>query len=32
MDTAWMTGKPPFSRAEERGEVVHEKSGEQEEG
>jgi len=22
MDTAWLTGKPPFSRAEERGEVV----------
>ena len=31
MDTAWMTGKPPFSRAEERGEVVYEKSGEQKE-
>ncbi len=24
MDTAWLTGKPPFSRAEERGEVVDE--------
>ena len=24
MDTAWLTGKPPFSRAEERGEVVRE--------
>ncbi|MEJ2128432.1 MAG: cytochrome c3 family protein [Woeseiaceae bacterium] len=24
MDTAWLTGKPPFSRAEERGEVVGE--------
>lgn len=24
MDTAWLTGKPPFSRAEERGEVVFE--------
>ena len=23
MDTAWLTGKPPFSRAEERGEVVN---------
>ena len=22
MDTAWLTGKPPYSRAEERGEVV----------
>ena len=22
MDTAWLTGKPPFSRAEERGEVI----------
>ena len=27
MDTAWLTGKPPFSRAEERGEVVYENSG-----
>ena len=26
MDTAWLTGKPPFSRAEERGEVVEEDS------
>jgi cytochrome b subunit of formate dehydrogenase len=26
MDTAWLTGKPPFSRAEERGEVIHEDS------
>ena len=26
MDTAWLTGKPPFSRAEERGEVVREDS------
>jgi cytochrome b subunit of formate dehydrogenase len=24
MDTAWLTGKPPFARAEERGEVVYE--------
>ena len=24
MDTAWLTGKPPFARAEERGEVVRE--------
>lgn len=23
MDTSWLTGKPPFSRAEERGEVIH---------
>ena len=22
MDTAWLTGKPPFARAEERGEVI----------
>ena len=22
MDTTWLTGKPPFSRAEERGEVI----------
>jgi len=29
MDTAWMTGKPPFSRAEERGEVILEDSTEQ---
>ncbi|MDH3273207.1 MAG: cytochrome c3 family protein [Gammaproteobacteria bacterium] len=29
MDTAWLTGKPPFSRAEERGEVIHEDSTEQ---
>jgi cytochrome b subunit of formate dehydrogenase len=26
MDTAWLTGKPPFSRAEERGEVITEES------
>ena len=30
MDTTWMTGKPPFSRAEERGEVVRENTGEEE--
>ena len=29
MDTAWLTGKPPFSRAEERGEVIDEDSAEQ---
>lgn len=29
MDTAWLTGKPPFSRAEERGEVIHEEPTEQ---
>jgi len=29
MDTAWLTGKPPFSRAEERGEVICEDSTEQ---
>ncbi len=29
MDTAWLTGKPPFSRAEERGEVIDEDSTEQ---
>ena len=29
MDTAWLTGKPPFSRAEERGEVIHDDSTEQ---
>ncbi len=23
MDTSWLTGKPPFSRAEERGEVIY---------
>jgi len=28
MDTAWWTGKPPFSRAEERGEVICEDSSE----
>ena len=28
MDTAWLTGKPPFSRAEERGEVIREDSTE----
>ena len=26
MDAAWLTGKPPFSRAEERGEVIYEDS------
>ena len=26
MDTAWLTGKPPFARAEERGEVIYEDS------
>jgi len=25
----WLTGKPPFSRAEERGEVIHEDDPEQ---
>jgi cytochrome b subunit of formate dehydrogenase len=29
MDTAWLTGKPPFSRAEERDEVIYEDSTEQ---
>jgi cytochrome b subunit of formate dehydrogenase len=29
MDTAWLTGKPPFTRAEERGEVIYEDSTEQ---
>jgi cytochrome b subunit of formate dehydrogenase len=30
MDTAWLTGKPPFARAEERGEVIHtDEAGEQ---
>ncbi len=29
MDTAWLTGKPPFSRAEERGEVIYEDPTEQ---
>ena len=28
MDTAWLTGKPPYSRAEERGEVITEGSTE----
>ena len=28
MDTAWLTGKPPFSRAEERDEVIYEDSTE----
>jgi hypothetical protein len=23
MDMTWLTGKPPFARAEERGEVIH---------
>ena len=32
MDTAWLTGKPPFSRAEERGEAIHEDSTEQDDG
>ena len=31
MDTAWLTGKPPFTRAEERGEVVYDVSTEQQE-
>ena len=31
MDTAWLTGKPPFSRAEERGEVVYDEPTEQQE-
>ena len=31
MDMAWLTGKPPFSRAEERGEVVEEDSSEMQE-
>jgi cytochrome b subunit of formate dehydrogenase len=30
MDTTWMTGKPPFSRAEERGEVIYENTEEEE--
>lgn len=30
MDTTWLTGKPPFSRAEERGEVVYEDAPEEE--
>lgn len=29
MDTTWFTGKPPFSRAEERGEVVYEEPPEE---
>ena len=29
MDAAWLTGTPPFSRAEERGEVIYEDSTEQ---
>jgi cytochrome b subunit of formate dehydrogenase len=29
MDTAWLTGKPPFSRAEERGEVIDDDSTDQ---
>jgi len=32
MDTTWLTGKPPFSRAEERGEVICEDSSEQQDG
>jgi cytochrome b subunit of formate dehydrogenase len=31
MDTAWLTGKPPFSRAEERDEVITEDPAEQQE-
>jgi cytochrome b subunit of formate dehydrogenase len=31
MDMTWLTGKPPFSRAEERGEVIEEDSAEQQE-
>ncbi len=31
MDTTWLTGKPPFERAEERGEVVYDASTEQQE-
>ena len=31
MDTAWLTGKPPFSRAKERGEVIVEDSTERQE-
>ncbi|MGI9248986.1 MAG: cytochrome b/b6 domain-containing protein, partial [Woeseiaceae bacterium] len=31
MDMAWLTGKPPYSRAEERGEVIDEDSAEQQE-
>ena len=30
MDMTWLTGKPPFSRAEERGEVIYEDDAEQE--
>jgi len=29
MDTTWLTGKPPFARAEERGEVVYEDAPEE---
>ncbi len=29
MDTAWLTGKPPFARAEERGEVIEDTSEQQ---
>ncbi len=32
MDTTWLTGKPPFSRAEERGEVICEDSSKQQDG
>jgi len=32
IDLAWLTGKPPFSRAEERGEVIEEDSTEPQEG
>ena len=31
MDTTWLTGKPPFERAEERGEVVYDAPTEQQE-
>jgi len=31
MDMSWLTGKPPFSRAEERGEVIEDDSTEQQE-
>ena len=32
MDMTWLTGKPPYSRAEERGEVVREDSSDQQDG
>ncbi|MDH3428465.1 MAG: cytochrome c3 family protein [Gammaproteobacteria bacterium] len=32
MDAAWLTGKPPFSRAEERGEIIYDEPTEQQGG